>query len=149
MKQKHILIVLICISLLGVLFLSGCQERPDAKILVLKNTSTSAAITGVQISQYVSSKVVDDPPPPPPDATLSANLLKSGETIAAGESREFLIAPSSKTSPGTTISVLYSSSPILKVSKNFLYEYEVDGENERITASFDGSSITINESTDQ
>ena len=110
--------------------------------------SASTAITGVQISQFVSSKVVD-PPPSDPDATLTANLLKSGETIAAGQSREFLIAPSSKSSPGTTLSVLYSSSPVVKASKSFTYDYKVDGENEDVTASFNGSAIAVSGSNAQ
>ncbi len=123
MKLAIVLLIALSIATLG-----GC-DIVTAKRLIVSNTSSSVTITGVQVNQYVGSRM-----------RLFEDMMGTGETIAPGESRTFHIAPSTS-SLGTELTVEYASS--LYKTVGFTYDYQVNQINRPVTVSFDGTDLTV------
>lgn len=125
MKKARLVTVLLIIFV--IISLSGCN-MVTSKRLIVSNTSSGVAITGVQVNQFVGSRMM-----------RFEDMMGDGETIGPGESRTFHIAPSTS-SIGTELTVQYSST--LK-SIGFTYDYQVDGINRPVTVSFDGTDLSV------
>jgi len=127
MKKWVVAAVVSCIFLITLS--TGCNNTIKSKELIVTNSS-SYPITFVSIDQHISKKTLDS----------LENALANGEIIAEESSKTFNIAP-------------YSSSTNLKISNNaqksidqhlyFTYDYLLEGNNEAITATFNGTGITV------
>ncbi len=131
--MKKMRLVLVLLITLSVISLSGC-DPVTAKQLVVSNTSSSVAITGVMVHQYVGSRSMP-----------FEDIMGDGETIAPGDSRSFYISPSTST-PGTTLTIEHSSA---RDSVTFTYDYKVHGLNRIVTVSFDGTDFVVSGSNAQ
>ena len=119
MKNKLMLVILVLIM---VMMMAGCEMAPRSKALIVVNSSGDD-ITQVQIREYVQ------------DARgFFVNALADGEVIENGRRKTFYLAP-------------YNSSTVrLEIgftSVDFLFDYEVGGKNQPITAEYDGTTITL------
>jgi hypothetical protein len=124
-RVKLITVLLIALSLIT---LGGCNIVA-AKRLIVSNTSSSVTITGVQVRQYVGSRIIS-----------FEDMMDAGEAIAPGESKTFHIAPSTS-ARGTELTVEYASFSCKSVG--FTYDYQVNHINSPVTVSFDGTDFTV------
>lgn len=127
--MKRTLVLVLMIVLL-VLMIAGCDQSPQSKALIIINDS-DAAIELVEIRQYIAA----------PRLALYFNALADGDTIAPGEEKTFYLAPYSYAEvvhPSGWASLL-----IENLDKVFSYDYEVNGKNEPITATYDGTTIEL------
>ena len=125
MPKKRLGIVFVGVVLLLVLVM-GCENAPRSKALVVVNDS-DAAVDYVNIQTFVFGR------------SMNPNSLPTDTEIAPGASFTFYLAPYSSTStPGESVSLTVQG-----VSISFRYDYQVNGKNEKIVATFDGTSITV------
>lgn len=124
-RVKLITVLLIALSLIT---LGGCNIVA-AKRLIVSNTSSSVTITGVQVNQFVGSRMM-----------LFEDMMDAGETIAPGENKTFYIAPSTS-DLGTELTVEYASSSLKSVG--FTYDYQVNYINGPVNVAFDGTDFTV------
>lgn len=73
------------------------------------------------------------------------NALANGETIAAGESKRFYLAPYGD----NTVYVAVDDDALGSASVSFTYDYLVDGLNRSITATYSGTEISVSGSNAQ
>ncbi|WP_320127756.1 hypothetical protein [uncultured Sphaerochaeta sp.] len=125
-KKPNMALWVVFASVLLVSMLSSCDNRVNSKVLIVKNDSASAIIT-VSIGQYISGSKDSAP-----------NALVDGDTIAVGGSQIFYLAPYSKSAIH-----LYISNGTDSHNISFTYDYEVNGHNEAITATFDEMEIAV------
>ncbi len=109
--------------------LSSCDLATRSKALVVVNDS-AYAIDSVTIMQYVSGSRASYP-----------NALSEGETIAAGANMTFYIAPYAK--DYISMNMHNDSVDAMTYYKKFTYDYLACQRNKRITAVYDGTSITM------
>ncbi|WP_320127760.1 hypothetical protein [uncultured Sphaerochaeta sp.] len=129
MKKKVLGVLLVLISCLFLVsVLSSCNDNPRSKALVIVNDSDNE-INLVEINQYISGAKI----------ASSNNALDGEETIAAGKSKTFYLAPYSEYRVGLFIRDDASGYDDIE----FTYDYAVNGRNEAITASYDGTEITV------
>jgi hypothetical protein len=119
----------VLLVVLSIVTFTGCSDAVEAKELIVTNNS-SVSLSGVEISQYVGAK-----------SMLFENILAEGETIEPGESKSFYIAPAT-TSYGTTVQIEFGDSPTYE-DFSFTYDYEVNGKNEAVTLTFDGTDFSV------
>jgi len=125
--SKWVRLLVLSVLVGAFIFLSGCEESVTAKELIVKNDSSDAPITFVEIDQVVGTR------------RLRANLLPDGETIVQGGGvKSFYIAPSSNIPTGTELILEYQSTDgvTYSVSFYFTYDYLVNNKNEAVTATF-------------
>lgn len=134
MKQRRLsILVVLSICMVWGLLSSGCDLSPRSKALVIVNDSANA-IDYVAIRQYVSGAKMAYP-----------NALANGETIAAGESKRFYLAPYGD----NTVYVAVDDDALGSASVSFTYDYLVDGLNRSITATYSGTEISVSGSNAQ
>lgn len=127
MKKRSIYVVLALIC--SVALFTSCESPIEAKALVVKNTG-SHAIYFVKISQIVSGAK---------NLAYPENALDVDETIAPGESKTFYLAPYGK----NDVYIQIEDESIGEAETRFTYDYLKDGKNETITATFDGTDISL------
>ena len=120
MKNKLMLVLLVLVL---ALMMTGCELAPRSKALIVVNSS-GAEITQIQIHEYVVQDARD----------LFVNALAVGEVIAPNARKTFYLAP---------YNFYVVMLEIEGASAYFLFDYEVDGKNQPITAEYDGTTITM------
>ena len=127
MKKWVVAAVVSCIFLITLS--TGCNNTIKSKELIVTNSS-SYPITLVSIDQNISKKMIN----------YSENALANGETIAVGSSKTFNIAPYSSS---TNLKISYNANKYVDQYLYFTYDYLFEGNNEAITATFNGTGITV------
>jgi hypothetical protein len=127
MKRPTSLLLGLCVL---VLLFAGCQVNPRTKALIIVNNGTSAIDT-VSIRQYITQAT----------KMAAPNGLLDGATIPAGGRETFYLAPYASTESSYAYTWLYvQDSSSNTDSAYFTFDPSVY---EDITATFDGSSITL------
>ncbi|PKL10861.1 MAG: hypothetical protein CVV52_16290 [Spirochaetae bacterium HGW-Spirochaetae-8] len=108
----------------------GCDQSPRSKALIIINDGNTA-IDLVQIRQYIVA----------PRTVLNYNALADGDTIAPGEEKTFYLAPYSYDVAGKNSG--WANLTIQGLQKYFSFDYLVNGRNEPITATYDGTTIVL------
>lgn len=127
MKKSIVVVLALLFSLVLASLLSSCNSPIRSKALVVVNDSANA-IDMVSIRQYVSGAKASSP-----------NALATGETIAAGSNKTFFIAPYATDS----IHLNIQDEGVGNASEDFFYDYKVNRRNREITATYDGTTITL------
>jgi len=119
MKNRLLVVSLLLIL---VLMMIGCEVIPRSKALIVVNES-DVDITQLQIREFVQGA-----------RDFFMNALAEGEVIEPGKHKTFYLAP--YVGGFVSLDLGYES-------VEFLFDYEVDGKNQSITAVFDGIGVTL------